>query len=475
MDGETQKRVFEPFTQADASTTRKYGGTGLGLTISRHYIDLMGGDIAIQSVQGEGTKITLSIPMEFDNSSSSSVSAFQELNAKILTNNPDTYQMASNHLSRLGVNSSPILADQLIATANLNTNILLFDYDRDQFSSEIEKNLGKVDAQVCIVLTPLTGGNLPSFFSNWTAISKPITSHTMYEALAENIDTAEFFAKKQFSITERKISTRKQILVAEDLHTNQQIIVEMIGLLGHDVVIASNGQIALEKYLSGTYSLIFMDCQMPTMDGYEATRKIRLLETERNVRPIPIIALTAGSEKEDRDRCRQAGMNGYLGKPFSISDIQKIIESHLPPEFSDTYKFEGNGTNYFQQAECSSAGKSESKILNLSAIESIRDVERQTGKQLLPSIFEGYIRQMEEKLRDIERDILTQDGTSIYRTAHAIKSMSANIGADKVRNISSQIEKKARENELSMLAEAIIVLAEAYHEFVEEFDICFAK
>lgn len=475
MDGETQKRVFEPFTQADASTTRKYGGTGLGLTISRHYIDLMGGDIAIQSVQGEGTKITLSIPMEFNNSSDPADKTFAELNAKIFTNNPDTYQMVSSHLSRLGVRSSPILADQLVATANLYRDILIFDYDRDHFSAEIENNLGKVDAQIRIVLTPLTGGNLPSFFSNWTAISKPITTHTIYEVLAENIDTAEFNAHKQFSISERNISNRRQILVAEDLSTNQQIIVEMIGLLGHEATIASNGQIALEKFLSGSYSLIFMDCQMPTMDGYEATSKIRLLETERNARPIPIIALTAGWDKEDRDRCRQAGMNGYLTKPFSISDIQNTIESHLLPEFSDTYKFEGNGKNYFHQAECNSGRKTESKIFNRSAIESIRDVERQTGKQLLPSIFEGYIRQMEEKLLDIERDIAAKDGTSIYRTAHAIKSMSANIGAEKVRYISSEIEKKGRANEYSGLAEAIIVLAEAFHEFVEEFDMGFAK
>ena len=115
------------------------------------------------------------------------------------------------------------------------------------------------------------------------------------------------------------------------------------------------------------------------------------------------------------------------------------------------------------------------KVLNLAAIESIRDVERQTGKKLLPSIFEGYINQMDEKLRDIERDFNAHDSTSIYRTAHAIKSMSANIGADKVRSISSQIEKKGRENELGGLAEEIILLKEAYHEFVEQFDTSFAR
>src|SRR5690606_4479430 len=122
---------------------------------------------------------------------------------------------------------------------------------------------------------------------------------------------------------------RKQILVAEDVHTNQQIIVEIIRLLGHEVEIAGNGQIAVEKYLCGKFSLIFMDCQMPVMDGYTATRKIRIIEMEQNIQRVPIIALTAGSNKEDKDRCYQAGMDGYLTKPFSISDIQKNIEKHL--------------------------------------------------------------------------------------------------------------------------------------------------
>ncbi len=131
MDEETQKRVFEPFTQADTSTTREYGGTGLGLTISRHYIDLMGGDIAIQSAVGEGTKITLSIPMEFDPSTDSPARAFEELTARIFTNNSATYQMASSHLSRLGVNSSPILEEELVSTANWKKNILIVDYDSD--------------------------------------------------------------------------------------------------------------------------------------------------------------------------------------------------------------------------------------------------------------------------------------------------------------------------------------------------------
>jgi signal transduction histidine kinase/CheY-like chemotaxis protein/HPt (histidine-containing phosphotransfer) domain-containing protein len=475
MDGDTQKRVFEPFTQADTSTTREYGGTGLGLTISRHYIDLMGGDIAIQSAVGEGTTITLSIPMEFDPLTDSPTRRFEELTAKIFTNNPATYQMASSHLSRVGVNSSPIVEEELATTANWKGNILVVDYVRDQFSLEIMKKLGHIDASICIVLMPLAGDTPPDIFLDWINISKPITSRVVCDALAAMLDTDEPADDKRDSNSKSKIFRGKRILVAEDVPTNQRIIVEMIQMLGHEVEIASNGHIAVAKYKSGEYSLIFMDCQMPIMDGYDATREIRKFESEQQLAPVRIIALTAGSDKEDRDKCRQAGMDGYLTKPFSISNIQKNIEVHLQHSFSATDMFEDIDSGHAQQTECGGGIEEEYKVLNLSAIESIRDVERQTGKQLLPSIFEGYRSQMNEKLREIERNFGTHDSTSIYRTAHAIKSMSANIGADKVRSISSQIEKKSRSNELGGLAEEIIILTEAYHEFVEQFDTSFAK
>ena len=265
---------------------------------------------------------------------------------------------------------------------------------------------------------------------------------------------------------------KKKILVAEDVHTNQQIIVEMIGLLGHDVEIASNGQAAVEKYLSGKYSLIFMDCQMPVMDGYTATQKLRRIEMDQNIERVPIVALTAGSDKEDKERCRRAGMDGYLTKPFSISDIQKHLNKYLQPTSFKHERRENTGTNI---DEPDVNGVAESKVLDQSAIENIREIERQTGKQLLPSIFEGYVKQMEEKLRDIEHEVRSDNSVSIYRTAHAIKSMSANIGAEKVRSLSAAIESKGRDNDIADLSESVVGLTQAYQEFLVEFSTTYTR
>jgi HPt (histidine-containing phosphotransfer) domain-containing protein len=164
-------------------------------------------------------------------------------------------------------------------------------------------------------------------------------------------------------------------------------------------------------------------------------------------------------------------MDGYVTKPFSISDIQKSIEKYLHCEFSEIDADWGIEVINKEKVDDCGAVATDSKVLDLTAIDNIRAIERQTGKQLLPAIFEGYVKQMEEKLQDIERDVLSQDGMSVFRTAHAIKSMSANIGAGKVKAISVLIEKKGKANEFSDLAEAVRALTEAYNEFLKEFDI----
>jgi len=465
MDSKTQNRVFEPFTQADTSTTREYGGTGLGLTISRHYIDIMGGDIAIQSAPGEGTKITVSIPMEFNSSNEPAETAFSAYAARIDSNNPATFQMISSHLARLGINSHPLREDDLSPVANWSNTILVVDYEHSSLSKDLLTG-PQPDAPLRLLLTPLTGRQPNAGYLGWTVMTKPITSGSLRDTLTKELDTNASTNNTGFDFTTTSTQTKHKILVAEDVNTNQQIIVEMIKLLGHNVEIASNGQIAIAKYLSDNFSLIFMDCRMPVMDGYEATSKIREIERNEGIsNPIPIIALTAGSDKQDRERCQSAGMNGYISKPFSMSDIQNSIELHLTHQRTDfTYDVDSKKTSSSHDE-----GLIEANVLDLATIENIRDVERQTGKKLLPSILEGYTHQMEEKFDEIENSIIEKDFDSVSRIAHAIKSMSANIGADKVKTISGRIEKQSRHKCLDGIDIATLSLKNAYYEFIERF------
>ena len=272
---------------------------------------------------------------------------------------------------------------------------------------------------------------------------------------------------------ENTVGRQIRILVAEDVKTNQNIILEMIHMLGHAIDIANNGSEAIEKYKSNEYDLIFMDCQMPVLDGYQATREIREIEKKLDAPTVPIIALTAGFDKQDKARCKSAGMNHYVTKPFSISDIERTINLYLDskvipskmvaPHFNIPTKSQTHPSN----------GLITNEVLNLSAIENIKEVENQTGKSILPSIFEGFINQMIDKLIEIEKNRKSGDSESLYRTAHAIKSMSANIGAEKVRAISAKIEANGRSAILDNMTDEIDRLNMAYQEFIEEFRIEF--
>lgn len=470
MDETTQARVFDPFTQADASTTREYGGTGLGLTISQNYIELMGGDIVVQSAKGKGTKITLSIPMPIAANSTTRVKQFDSFEAKVISDNPAAYDMISSHLQQFGVSSTLIDTDKLQSAENLQNTIIIFDQGSSAISTETLSDLDSAEAILKIVVVPITAKGFSDLPSRWETLTKPITSNTLYSLLQTALGQ-EILQSGTSPHDAKEISgSKKTILVAEDVPTNQKIVMEMIQLLGHEVEIADNGQEAVEKFLSGNFDLIFMDCQMPVKDGFQATREIRELELKQGLAPISIMALTAGISPEDKERCKQSGMNGYITKPFTISDIEEKIGRSSVPSHHEIDKFNGGIIESKIKANSKTPdANTASDIFNLSAIESIRDVERQTGNPILPSIFEGFIDQMEEKIEQLGMDIRSGDGESIYRTAHAIKSMSANIGAKKIAAIGAKIEIDGRDGNLEKMSLRLQNLNNAYPEFVSKF------
>jgi CheY-like chemotaxis protein/HPt (histidine-containing phosphotransfer) domain-containing protein/anti-sigma regulatory factor (Ser/Thr protein kinase) len=465
MDSATQDRIFEAFTQADASTTREYGGTGLGLAISRHYIDLMGGKIEVSSELGAGTIITVSLPMEAENSTYDIGIAKSLSKAVIETSNQSTYEMISSHLSLLG-SSSDRYRD--IETIIQEADMIVIDYNTKQFESKAKTLASFKGRKLGIIATPLTGSVIPKCCSDWISVTKPVTLLSLKAALESY---ANNLSGNKVNTTKPITSETRSILVAEDVETNQKIAREMISMLGYQVDIAENGKEALTKFGAKNYDLIFMDCQMPIMDGYDATMKIRAIEEEGHEKRTPIVALTAGFNKDDRDRCNLVGMDYYLTKPFSVSDISRVLKRFVGDSQLD-YD-EKPATNQdpgilAQSAEDPTDVNNE--IFNIAAIENIKEVEKQTGRALLPSIFQGFVEQMNDKLCEINTHIESGDARSIYRTAHAIKSMSANIGAEKVRSISAQIEAAGRANNLENLDEFIEHLDYGYNEFISTFE-----
>jgi signal transduction histidine kinase/ligand-binding sensor domain-containing protein/CheY-like chemotaxis protein/HPt (histidine-containing phosphotransfer) domain-containing protein len=471
MDEETQVRVFEAFTQADPSTTREYGGTGLGLAISREYIDMMGGTIAIESVLGKGTEITMSIPLRVVTNELPARNEFSAYSAVILADNKAFVEMLSSHLTLLGIDSISTRDPVLFLQDDASTTLHFIDQDfDDNWITSSNFNMDDLQ-QNCILVSPLTETGLLGRLATTVNLSKPVTTAGLESAILKLIETGIYTAPTPANSSLQAAPKVAKILVTEDVETNQRIALEMIQMLGCEVVIANNGKEALGKYLDGKFDLIFMDCQMPVMDGYEATQKIRVLESENHLMHVPIIALTAGINNEDRTRCKEVGMDAYLTKPFSISELTDTLKNFLGPEIGSSAIPTTESRPLEESKKEDAIDTSHLEVINKQAVGNIREVEKQTGRSILPAIFDGFNSQMVEKLLEIESNLESEDTYALYQTAHAIKSMSANIGAEQVRRHSANIEMLGKSGTLTGASPAIKQLNESYTEFVEAFTL----
>lgn len=468
MDPDTQIRVFDAFTQADTSTTRQYGGTGLGLAISKQYIEMMEGTINVTSEAGRGTCIKVSIPLAVSKREPSVTSEFRGAQAYLLCENSGTSEMISSHMERLGVKVH-ITDDPASLPAKTGTDeLIIIDYDFLLANQEARTSINRIVSNQVLVVTPLTVEFHFAELDRWKAIPKPTTLLSIADGL-RHIGTET--SSNNRNTIDRALTTarRKRVLVAEDVETNQKIAKEMLQILDCSVEIADNGANAVEKFKNREYDVIFMDCQMPVMDGFAATREIRRIEKSSGSKRVPIVALTAGIGKKDRELCNDAGMDAYLTKPFSISDIESTLSKHAPSTDNDIGRFEPPKNKASDAIKTPTEPADLNDIFNLKAINNIREVELQTGKKLLPEILEGFVDQMHIKLSELNRYF--EDGSSLefYRTAHAIKSMSANIGANRVRSLSAELEKVGRSGNISGCYDGLPKLEKHYEDFVSAF------
>ncbi|MEL6650136.1 MAG: ATP-binding protein [Bacteroidota bacterium] len=319
IEAEKLSHIFESFNQADVSTTRRFGGTGLGLTISRQIVSLMGGEIKVESSPGEGSCFYFEIPIE-PIYSPINFSPLQSKRSWVVTANKSVARsiqtrMADMHQEVYCFSSWDQVPPQLAAPQIVFTDQPLIGYQR-------------IKASQWVVLQQLHQRNEQYNIPNLGRLSIPLKSRDLKKLLlpsAEAKDDLTIASGLGWSSQENIVLPQMlKVLVAEDHPVNQKLIQKVLQKMGFpDVVIAGNGQEAVEHFQTGTYNLILMDMQMPVMDGLEASQKIRQL-SQSDEFPI-IIALTANAMPEDRKRCLAAGMNDYLSKPFKPASLLRLL------------------------------------------------------------------------------------------------------------------------------------------------------
>jgi PAS domain S-box-containing protein len=338
-----QKRLFVPFMQADDSTTRRYGGTGLGLAICARLVELMDGNIGVESHEGAGSCFWFSIPLKRSSSATNPILVEPKAQHVLIADDNEmsreiiaTYLSAQNKQCECATDSDSVLYElRRAAEAGQPYDVLILDpilqpLDGFALATTIKQNT-LISATHIVLLTD-SQKNVqaalaqPALFS--TSLSKPVKQQQLLQAL-ENLSQPRVKAQTGRLVSTALTSENSPILLVEDNPINQKVAAMQLKKLGLNVQTASNGEEALNKLAASNYSLILMDCQMPVIDGFEATRRIRLLEAN-SPRHIPIVAMTANAMQGDRELCLAAGMDDYLAKPINLQQLQTILQRWLP-------------------------------------------------------------------------------------------------------------------------------------------------
>ena len=446
-----QDLLFKPFSQADTSTTRQFGGTGLGLAISADLIRMMGGRIAVESQPGEGASFYFDVTWDKEPCPDSPASIpWNNYRAIILSTEGGTERRIDpgDQLQNWGIPTA-IVADwkagiaQLNEQANTSETTLIF-CNLPPSADIIEAVMERIgpdlnDVRVYWITEPEDEQNESLLrHQHIKTLNRPLLP-TDLQNLLNNVEQPSSSAPIQHLPPAH--SHEFCALICDDNEINLMVTSEILSQSGISSVCVENGEQAVEAVRTTAYDLVFMDCQMPVMDGYTATAQIRILEQQGLAakKKTPIIALTANALKEDRQKCLNAGMDDYLAKPMEPSLVSRVLEKWLPATDTLTTTSPEIAAPHPPQTEESE----EVPVLDMELL-----LKNCGGKKAFADLLmQKFSEQAEKDISMLRQHTEERDVKNIMGMAHRIKGSSANVCAFRLSEAASQLEKTAREDE----------------------------
>lgn len=470
IEAEKLKHIFDPFSQADNSTTRKYGGTGLGLTICRRLVEMMGGEIEVQSQVGVGTTIQFTAVFEHPTVEA----AFSLDEGRIVLDNARVLIVDDNSTNRLILEE--ILSHWQIQTQSLDRGADVVPELERALAADQPYQLVLLDVQMpeldgfdvaqAIRTSPFVAGTKVVMLSSCDStsfhdrsqrlnlaayITKPIKQSELLDCivnvLARNDSpqrTLSNAARESNNKRHRTRSTKPlRILVAEDNFVNQQLMLRVLQKDGHEVLLANHGQEAIDLLGRETVDLVLMDVQMPQRDGYEATAAIRAADRRaRSGGRLPIIALTANAMKGDRERCLAAGMDDYASKPIVFDQLFQAIGKFYPETPAET------------EVHAAPVGPAEKKderdgisappTLPVLDFQSLSD--RIEGDwELLDDLLEPFQEDVSRHVAAIRAALANEDLPTVKKVAHTLKGTVGNLGGVAASSAAAALERATHE------------------------------
>jgi CheY-like chemotaxis protein len=509
---EAKDKLFDSFTQADSSTTRKYGGTGLGLTICKQLVGRMDGTIGVESRQGEWSLFWFSVKLDIA-SPRTQTEWLPQLDLRgqrvlCVDDNLTNLFLLESYAKSWGMEPTttsiaqqciPILQEAVASGHPFDLAILdrsMPELDGIQLGQFIRDEPDLAHTKLLLLTSIGQRGEAAAAhkagFSGY--LTKPLRKVQLHDGLAAVMGYCWNEEPEQIrplvtrhTLKETQRLSRDKILIADDHAINQQLIVLLLESLGYGSDVVTTGREAVKAVATGSYALVLMDCQMPEMDGFEATRMIREAESETSKElgvksneqetnlsdtsdssldtphcsRIPIVALTANAMPGDREKCLTAGMDEYISKPIRLEELALALERLLPVHPEDNYTLEplmalesdftqsdvraSNMNNDDSPIPANLASHSEDENLSPMNQALFQEWQEHGGPELVAKMAKQFVSDVMTCVRAIEQALDQKDSHGLGEAAHALKGICANMGATQLHHMAIKIEQANRE------------------------------
>ena len=453
---EACERIFEHFSQADGSTTRQYGGTGLGLAICRRLLSLMGGRIHVESTPGLGSKfiIDLDLPAALSPAPAPmNASALQGVRVLVVDDNQTNRSILQQQLQGWQMQVHCVDGGQpalqaMAAEAGAGRAFDLAVLDMHMPGMDGLQLAQNIQAEPALARTRLM--MLSSTYANADErtraqagilryLNKPIRRADLQRAVTGVLAAVPVDAppRPQPETPVRRLQGR--VLLVEDNPINQVVAKAMLGKLGLQWQLANNGAEAVDLVSGSDFDLVLMDCQMPVMDGYQATAAIRALPGGRGLK-LPIVALTANAMQGDEQVCLDAGMNAFLAKPYTLTALHATLAGWLAG-CDDVVGLPSAAVAIRAAAQAQDAGPA----INAAAIETLRELDEPGSNELITQLVSSFLKSAESNLERVAAALAEGNAKAWAQAAHSLKSSAANLGAEALAGCYRELEKCGRE------------------------------
>ena len=463
-----QRRLFTPFTQADGTTSRKYGGSGLGLAVAKQLTEAMGGEIGVMSISGEGSTFWFELPLLMQEHAEEKTATRWHLAGRraLLVDANDVHRlMVARHLSstQISIDETTTAGDAIAAAYRRKYDVIIFDMQLPDDDGLSLARAIRADAALSgtrLLLITSFGRRRSDVVAFENAgidrfLVKPIRRSQLCDTVARLIDGETEQASPETG--EPAEPKRARVLLVEDNSVNQLVALGQLRKLGHECIIAASGLEALAALPDGQFDIVLMDCSMPEMDGYETTRRMRQLEG----RPgrIPIIAITAHALPGEREKCLAAGMNDYLAKPVAIEQLGAMIKlwsskvSSAAPAADPCNEVMSDDDHF---------------VLDRERVSSLMAISR-TQEGFLEGLVRTFKQDVPSRIDSLRAAAASGDADDLALAAHALKSSCGSVGARRMYVVAATLEQKVRAGKLEGVNASIEQLAAEFPRVLEAY------